>query len=82
MFNIKEFFEKFRNIEKGSKERLEVIIKTIKWHTKIELSIENLEVGENNIKLKCNPVFKNEIFMKKEVIEEDLRNQKIYLKLS
>lgn len=82
MFNISQFFEKFKNIEKSSSEKTSAVINTIKKFTKIELQKESLEIREETIRLKCSPVFKNEIFMKKELIEEDLKNQKIYLRIT
>ena len=82
MFNISQFFEKFKTIERSSTEKILTVINTIKKHTKIELQKESLEIKEETVKLKCSPAFRNEIFMKKSVIEDDLKSQNIYLKIT
>lgn len=82
MLNITNFFEKFKKIEKGSRDKQNVVIDIVKKHTKIELSVPMFEIKEESVRFKCSPVFRNEIMMKKDKIEEDLKEQKIYLKIT
>lgn len=81
MIDISSFLQKFLNLEKDNNTKLSIILETIKKETDIELSKEMLEVKGDNIKLNCNPVFRNEIFMHQSQIEDSLKFQKIFLKL-
>jgi hypothetical protein len=81
MFNISSFLDKFLNLEKDSELKKEIIIEEIKKHTGIEIKYFELETDERFIKIKTNPVFRNEIYMHKSKIEEKLRERKIFLLL-
>jgi hypothetical protein len=81
MFNISNFLQKFLNLEKDNNAKLSIILDVIKKETNIELSKEMLEIKGDNLKIKCNPVFRNEIFMHKSQIEDSLKSQKIFLKI-
>lgn len=81
MFNISGFLEKFLSLEKDNETKIALILETIKSKTGLELSREMLEIKGESIKLNCNPVFRNEIFMHKSEIEAELKSQKIFLKL-
>jgi len=81
MFNISNFLQKFLSLEKDNNTKLAIILKVIKKETNIDLSKEMLEIKMDNVKLNCNPVFRNEIFMHRPKIEELLKEQKIYLNI-
>lgn len=81
MNNITNFLQKFLKIEKNNNTKLSIILEVIKKETNIELKKEMLETKRNSLKIKCNPVFRNEIFMHQSRIEESLKQQKIFLKL-
>lgn len=81
MNNIAGFLQKFLNLEKDNNTKLSIILDVIKKETGVELKKEMLEIKGDNLKLNCNPVFRNEIFMHKEKIEEDFKNNKIFLKI-
>lgn len=81
MFNISGFLEKFLSLEKDNETKLALILEIIKTKTGVELSREMLEIKGESIKLNCNPVFRNEIFMHKSEIEAELKGQKIFLRL-
>lgn len=81
MYNISGFLQKFLNLEKDNNTKLSIISDVIKKETGIELSKEILEIKGDNLKLNCNPVFRNEIFMHKCQIEDSLKLQKIFLKI-
>lgn len=81
MFNISGFLEKFLSLEKDNNTKIALILEIIKTKTGVELSREMLEIKGESIKLNCNPVFRNEIFMHKSEIEENLKFQKIFLRL-
>ncbi len=79
MLDISNFFQKFLNLELSVRAKQKIIIETIKEITNIELKNDHFELKENYLKLKVNPVFRNEIFMYKAQIEESLRLKKIFI---
>ena len=81
MNNIAGFLQKFLKFEKDNNTKLSVILETIKKETNIELEKSMLEIRGDNLKLNCNPVFRNEIFMHQSQIEFALKQQKIFLKI-
>ena len=81
MFNISNFLEKFLKLDRDNILKQVVIVEIIKKETKIELEKENIEIKGEQIKIKTNPVIRNEIFMHKTEIENQLKISKIFLKL-
>jgi len=81
MLTIAHFLQKFLSLEKDNNTKLAIILDSIKQITNIELTKEMLEIKGDNIKLNCNPVFRNEIFMHKLKIKELLKEQKIFLNI-
>ncbi|MEK7200655.1 MAG: hypothetical protein AAB672_00795, partial [Patescibacteria group bacterium] len=63
MNSISGFLQKFLNLEKDNNTKLLLILNVIKKETGVELKKEMLEIKGDNLKLNCNPVFRNEIFM-------------------
>jgi hypothetical protein len=78
---VTDFLQKFLNLEKDNNTKLALILETIKKETGIELKREDLEIKGDNLKINCNPVMRNEIFMHKTGIEDPLKSQKIFLKV-
>ncbi|KKP56260.1 MAG: hypothetical protein UR80_C0025G0004 [Parcubacteria group bacterium GW2011_GWB1_35_5] len=81
MFNISNFLEKFLKLDRDNILKQKVIVEIIKKETKIELEKENIEIKGEQIKIKTNPVIRNEIFMHKTEIEHQLKISKIFLRL-
>ena len=81
MNGISNFLQKFLNLEKDNNTKLSIILDVIRQKTNLELSREMIEIKGDNIKLNCNPVFRSEIFMHCSKIEDDLKSQKIFLKI-
>lgn len=81
MLSLSNFLDKFLNLEKDKNTKVYLILSAIKQQTGVELSKENVEIRGDDIILKCNSVFKNEIYMHKEGIENDLKTKKIFLKI-
>jgi len=81
MNSISNFLQKFLNLEKDNSTKLSKILDIIKENTGLELSKEALELKGDNLKLNCSPIFRNEIFMHLSQIEENLKSQKIFLKI-
>jgi len=81
MNSITNFLQKFLNLEKDNETKLAIILEVIKKETGIELKREMLEIKGDNLKLNCNPVFRNEIFMHRAQIEGLLKEQKVFLSI-
>ena len=81
MNNISGFLQKFLNLEKDNNTKLSIILDTIKKETGLELSKNMLEIKGDYLKINCNPVFRNEIFMHQSQIENSLKSSKIFLKI-
>jgi len=81
MYNIAGFLQKFLNLEKDNNTKLSIILDVTKQVTGLELSKEMLEINGDNLKINCNPVFRNEIFMHCSQIEDGLKSKKIFLKI-
>jgi hypothetical protein len=81
MYNISGFLQKFLNLEKNNDVKLSVILDTIEKETNIKLPNKALEIKGDNLKINCSPVFRNEIFMHKTEIENQLKISKIFLKI-
>lgn len=81
MYNISGFLQKFLNLEKDNNTKLSIILDVIKRETGLELSKTMLQIKGDSLKLDCNPVFRNEIFMHLSQIESSLKQQKIFLKI-
>jgi len=81
MNGISGFLQKFLNLEKDNTTKLLMILDAIKQKTGLDLPKESLQIKGDNIKLNCNPVFRNEIFMHKTEIEDSLKISKIFLNI-
>jgi len=81
MNNIADFFQKFLNLEKNNQAKTSIILETIKEKTGLEIKKESLEIKGDRLKINVSPIFRNEIFMRKEEIENSLRNKNIFLSL-
>lgn len=81
MNSISGFLQKFLNLEKNNNTKLLLILDAIKQKTGLELSKEILEIKGETLKVNCNPVIRNEIFMHKSEIEDLLKKSKIFLRL-
>lgn len=81
MNNISNFFQKFLNLEKDKGLKISLILEAIKKETGLDLKKENIELKGDSVKINCSPIFRNEIFMRKEKIESLLKSQKIFLKI-
>lgn len=78
---IAGFLQKFLKLDGENKSRIAAILETIKMIAKIELTPEQIEIKGDNLRLNCNPVLRNEIFMHRLQIEESLKQQKIFLRI-
>ncbi len=73
MIEIKDLLAKFSNIllsEEGKKEAIRKIIFEV---ININISSENIKIKNNTIYLDIKPIYKNEIFLKQNIIFSKLK---------
>ena len=81
MFNIGNFLEKFKNITPPDKFVKEVLIDVVKDVVSVEIEKDNIDVRNGTIFISVDPIIKNEIFLKKSEVMENLKEKlKIYKK--
>ena len=78
---ITDFLKKFVNLERDNNAKRSAILEIIKKHTGVEIKKEELDIKGETLKIKSNPVIRNEIFMHLSQIQEDLKERKIFLKI-
>jgi hypothetical protein len=69
------FLEKFKKILFQKEEILFVIVKTISKHTSIILDVKKIKIKNAIIYIEAKPIQKSEIFMNKNKILEDLKQE-------
>ncbi len=72
MFNISNFFEKFKKLQQNNQNTKDTIIRVIKKILNIDIKKEDIEVKNNQINIKCNPIIRSEIYMSKNALEAEL----------
>jgi DNA replication protein DnaD len=68
MIEIKDLLARFQNILLSEKGKKEVARKVISEVIKTEINSEDIEIKNNTIYLNIKPIYKNEIFLKREQI--------------
>lgn len=80
MFNISIYLDKFKDIESKSSSLKNIIIDSISKVLKININKKDMEVKNGIIYLKVNPVIRNEIFINKTKITEELNLKNLAIK--
>lgn len=82
MFNISIYLDRFKNLESKSFNfnLKKIIIDSLNKVLKIDLSKGDVDVKNGIIHLKVNPVVRNEIFINKTKIIEELGVNKVIIK--
>lgn len=80
MFNISIYLDKFKNIESKSSSLKNTIIDSISKVLKININKKDVEVKNGIVYLKVNPVVRNEIFINKTKITEELSVKNLAIK--
>jgi len=74
MIEIKSLLLRWNNFFLSETIKKELIQKTIKENTNLDVKDEEIEIKNNTIVLNIKPIYKNEIFLKKEKILLDISN--------
>lgn len=81
MNNISGFLQKFFALDNKNKAKLSLVLDVIKNKTGLLIQKENLEIKDEILKIKANPVIRNEIFIHKEEIELSLKENNVFLRI-
>ncbi|MFM2290413.1 MAG: hypothetical protein RIS29_226 [Bacteroidota bacterium] len=73
MFNIGNFFDKFKNVALKEFVVREKIVNAIKEHTGATIDLKDIEFLNKIIRIKGSPSLKSQIFIKKTAILDTLR---------
>ncbi len=73
MFNISNFFDKFKNVALKEFVIREKIVNAIKEHTGATIDIKDIEFLNKVIRIKGSPSLKSQVFIKKTAILDTLR---------
>jgi hypothetical protein len=73
MLTIGNFFDKFRNVALKEVVFRETISEIVKKNTGSGIDIKDITYSNKIIRLKTSPAMKNQIFIKKEKILEDIK---------
>ena len=77
MFNIEQYLKRFsKNLKSLEGDKIK-ILEVVKKHTKIEINISNLEIKNYVVFIKTNAVGKNQIFLNKNKILEEINSDNI-----
>lgn len=75
MIEIKSLLEKFENILLGEEKKKEKISIVLSRVLKTEINTNQIEFKNKIMFLNIKPLFKNEIFLKKDLIIEELQKE-------
>lgn len=77
MFNIEQYLKRFsKNLNSLEGDKIK-ILEVVKKYTKIEINISNLEIKNYVVFIKTNAVGKNQIFLNKNKILEEIMSENI-----
>ena len=72
MIEIKDLLLKFNNILISGEVKKEFIKKSIKDATNIDIKNDDIKIQNNTVYLNIKPIYKNEIFLKQDLISNKL----------
>lgn len=75
MLEIKDLLSKFNNIILSGEGRKQVLKEALFEVTGIIIETKNISIKNNIVYLNIKPIYKNEIFLKKDKIFEKLQNK-------
>jgi hypothetical protein len=74
MIELKDLLGKFRNLLLHDDYKKDAIINVLSLVVGVKLTKEDIKIKDNIIYLNLKPIFKSEIFLKKEKILQELEN--------
>ncbi len=73
MIEIKDLLLNFKNLLVSEEAKKEIIANVIKETTGIKIASENIDFKKGVLRLETKPIYRNEIFMKREQILTKLK---------
>lgn len=80
MFNISIYLEKFQKINATDSSLKDFIVNSINKVIKIKIGKNMVEIKKNTVRLRVNQVVKNEIFINKNKIADELNLKNLIIK--
>ncbi|MBU6430856.1 MAG: hypothetical protein KGJ58_01050 [Patescibacteria group bacterium] len=77
MFNVSIYLDKFKTISSKKDFFKESVAISLKKNLEIDIDKKNIEIRNSILYLKINPTVKNELFMKKKYIIDELKEKNI-----
>jgi hypothetical protein len=74
MNNLQHLLEKFKHLLKNSADTRQTVIAIINAKTNLSLTEKDIDVRDSIIYVKSHPLTKNEIFMRKNLILQELKS--------
>lgn len=73
MIPLNQLLERFKNLTNSEKVKKQLIIEILNKNN-IPAKIEQISLSKNNIFFKTQPIIKTEMFLRKEVILNEIKN--------
>lgn len=73
MIEIKDLLLRFQNIFLSEEIKRETVCNIISQIINLPLKKEDVEIKNNTVYLNIKPIYKNEIFIKKDIISDELK---------
>lgn len=77
MFNIEQYLKRFSKNISSIEDNKSKVIEIIKKYTKINVDFSDIEIRNYVVFIKTNAVGKNQLFVNKSKILEEVNNEKI-----
>ena len=74
-FNIGDFFDKFKNAAGKEMQLRQIIVDSVEKNTGVRLDIKDVVLKNKIIRIQAGSGAKNHIFMKKELILNDIKSK-------
>ncbi len=75
MFDISKYLEKFKVLKNSKFFLRDLVVESIKKITDININPKNIDVKEGLVRISDKPIVKNEIFIKKFKILEEINSK-------
>jgi hypothetical protein len=79
-YSINNFLDKFKNLIFQDSITKDIIKKYVKTHTSFELDLNSISHKNGIIFIKGSPILRNEIFLKKKIILENINKEILNIK--
>lgn len=75
MFDISQYLEKFKKLKNSKFFIRDLVVESIKKITNIYIDVKNINIKDGLVRLSDKPIIKNEIFIKKTKILEEINSK-------